>query len=485
MLNTTTRALTTTTFALPGGPISAELNADGSRVVVTAFDGTDTRVAVLNTATGAQTGTTLAVGGQVAGTVLSADGNRVVVTAFDPINTRVAVLNTATGAQIGGTLTLGGAALNIPVLSADGTRALVTTSVYDRATAATTIEAAVINTATGAQAGAPFALPGQPSRSVVLNANGSRALVTTPTQVAVMDTTTGAQIGTILTGNSAPLVSADRTRAVIITADSAMGTPTTRVTAIDLATGAQTNTTLTGAWIPPLGADYGPQLSSADGSRVLLIGGVSNPTTGAADTQLAVIDTIAGAQIGTTLTLPGQEFGSKLVTADGSRALIVTNIYDGRTSTNSTRLAVIDTTTGMQIGTTTTLTGFLNGPVKFSADRAVVATISSNFATTGHATTEAAVINTTTGTQVGTTLILDDGTGEAILSADGTRAVVNDGTQLAVIDTATGTQIKPTVGGGNAAQLTADGSRAVVTTPIYNRFTNTYKTKVAVLRTSG
>ena len=90
-----------------------------------------------------------------------------------------------------------------------------------------------------------------------------------------------------------------------------------------------------------------------------------------------------------------------------------------------------------------------------------------------------------TGPYAGTTLTLNDDTGEAVLSADGTRALVNDGAQLAVIDTATGTQIKPTVVGGASAQLTADGSRAVVTTPVYSPFTKSYNTKVAVLKTSG
>jgi DNA-binding beta-propeller fold protein YncE len=495
VISTATRALTTTTFALPGEPISAELNADGSRLLVTTSDATMTRVAVINTATGSQAGTTVAVDGNPVGTlVLSADGGRAFITTSDATTTRVAVINTATGAQIGNTFGVDKPPAARTVLSADGSRALITT--YD----ATTNQATVMNTAT--QTGTTFTLPFQISETPVLNADGSRVLVTTEAgdfatgtytaQMAVVDTTTGAQVGTtlIVTGKEANsrLVSADRGRVVSITSatDPTTGVDTTRIAAIDLATGTQTSTALTGTWDTPLlGTDFRPQLSGADGSRVLLARGVTNPTTGAPTTQVAVIDTTTGAQIGTTITLPGEQFGSRLVSTDGSRALIITNIYDGRTSTNYTRLTVIDTTTGMQIGTTTTLTGFLNGPVQSSADRAVIATISSNFATTGQATTEAAVINTTTGTQVGTTLTLHDDTGTAVISADGTRAVVNDGTQLAVIDTATGIQIKPTVGGGHSAQLTADGTRAVVTTPIYNLFTGTYKTKVAVLKTSG
>lgn len=502
VLNTRT-ALTSTTFALPGAPTSAESNTDGSRVVVT----TTTTVALFNSATGAQIGTNSAF----TEATLSADGSRVLLTrgVTDPttnaVNTQLAVLNTTTGAQIGTTLTLDGAQRDVPVFSADGTRALVTTTVDDPATAATTIAAAMINMTTGAQTGTPFALPAEPSKPLLieLNANGSRALLTTPgyissaggwtdSQVSVIDTATGAQLGTTLTfpGDHEAMLSVDRTRVVTVTAtsDSATGADTTQVTAVNLATGAQTITTLDGLWSIPLrGPDYGTALSSTDGSRVLLTRGITNPTTNRTTTQLVVINTSTSAQIGATLTLPGQEFGSLPVSADGSRALIVTTVYDGDTGAQGTRLAVIDTTTGRDISTPIILTGYLNGPVKFSGDRTVVATIcsNSNECPGGKPTTQAAVINTITGTQVGSTLTLNDAHGEAVLSADGTRAVVVNYSQLAVIDATTGTQMKPTIRGTGGAQFTADGSRAVIITPIYNLFTNSYTTRVTVVKTSG
>jgi hypothetical protein len=238
---------------------------------------------------------------------------------------------------------------------------------------------------------------------------------------------------------------------------------------IDTSTGAEIGTplVLAGAWyIPLIGADYRRQVLTRDGSRVLIASAVTNPTTGAKSTRVAVIDTITGTQTGTTLTLAGEEFGSKLVSLDGTRALIVTHVYDGRISVNTARLTVIDTTTGTQIGTTTTLTGFLNGPILFSANtgRAVVATISSNFVTTGIATTQVAVINTTTGTQTGSTLTYTPDTGYALLSADGTRALINTGSKLAVINTITGTQAGTTVTGGSYPLLTPDGTRVLIVT---------------------
>jgi hypothetical protein len=104
--------------------------------------------------------------------------------------------------------------------------------------------------------------------------------------------------------------------------------------------------------------------------------------------------------------------------------------------------------------------------VLFSANtgRAVVATISSNFVTTGIATTQVAVINTNTGTQAGTTLTYTPDTGYALLSADGTRALINTGSKLAVINTLTGTQAGATVTGGWYPLLTPDGTRALIIT---------------------
>ena len=71
-------------------------------------------------------------------------------------------------------------------------------------------------------------------------------------------------------------------------------------------------------------------------------------------TRLTVIDTTTGTQVGTTLTLPG--YRSATWSADGTHALTITS--DGNETTGfTTRVVVIDTTTATQTGTPLTLTG--------------------------------------------------------------------------------------------------------------------------------
>ena len=97
--------------------------------------------------------------------VLSPDGTRAVMTTtvIDPISlartTRVAVINTVTGQQSGPTLTFtgGGSAQ----FNADGTRVLVTTAIPNTTTGidTTSLATAVIDTATGAQTDPPSPSP--------------------------------------------------------------------------------------------------------------------------------------------------------------------------------------------------------------------------------------------------------------------------------------------------------------------------------------
>lgn len=496
VINTTTGAQIGSTISVSGSPAGIRfLGADAKRAMILTdvydaydWDGNvehNTAVTVIDTTTGAQIGTPLTVPGSPLDSMVSADGTRTLVTTSIPNpttgipTTRVTVINTSTATQIATVVDLAGNRSSAQLLSVDATRALIITTEGDWAAGITRV--AVLNTTTGTQT--ETVLDGEAS-GLMFNANGSRALITTrtydrttgayTTRLAVIDTITGGQIGdTIaLDGEGTVVLSADRTRAVVTVSESdpVSGTAT-RISVFDLATGTQvgTSVTLAGQWsIPLIGADYSRQLLNADGSRALITSKVVDPATGAADTRVAVIDTITGSQTGETITLAGDEFGSALVSADGSRVLIVTNVYDGRVSVNTTRLTVIDTTTCTQVGSTTTLTGFLNGPVLFNADsrRAVI--------TTSTPSTQVAVINTTTGTQVGTTLGYG-GSGLVRMSADGARVLVATGSQLAVINTATGTQAGGTVAGGAYPYLSPDGTRALIVTK-YN------PTRVTVLR---
>lgn len=482
---------TGTTLTLPGAVGVQLLSADGSRALTTTYGSGTTQVAVINTLTGAQTGTTVSVtGNSLEAPVLTADRTRALITTSRPIweapdTTRVAVLDTTTGTQLGTTVEIAGNELAPPVLNADGSRAAITNQIGDFASGYTT-RATVINVATGAQVGATADLDGTGISygAPVFNAAGNRVVFmartegpvnTFTTRLAVLDAATGAPVGTglVVAGDGARELSADRTRMVITAAstDPVTQVTTTKLATVDLATGNQIgDVTLPGTWRT--------LLMTPDGSRAVTIAGDN------AGTHVAVIDTLTGAQTGTTLNLAGEEFGSRLISVDGSRALITTSVYNGATSVNSERLTVLDTTTGSQIGNTVTLIGFLNG-VQYSPDtkRVVAMTISSNFNTTGVPTSQVAVLDTLTGLQVGSTLTLKPDNGYLVLSGGGTRAVVSTGSQLVVINTANGAQVGSALTGvGSNPLLTADGSRALTTGISYNAWTRTYTTTARVLK---
>jgi hypothetical protein len=137
------------------------------------------------------------------------------------------MIDMATGTQIGTTLTLTGGPSDPAMFIANGTRALITTHRYDPATRTNTQAVAVINTSTGTQVGTTFTVTSKTLSSQVLSADGTRALITTTagnlrsgtTRVAVIDTITGGQTSTTVTGYewAQSLISADGKRAVITT----------------------------------------------------------------------------------------------------------------------------------------------------------------------------------------------------------------------------------------------------------------------------
>ncbi|OBA88443.1 hypothetical protein A5642_17050 [Mycolicibacterium mucogenicum] len=481
---------TGTTLTLPGAVGVQLLSADGSRALTTTYGSGTTQVAVLDTLTGAQTGTTVSVtGNQLEAPVLNADRTRALITTSRPIwetpdTTRVAVLDTTTGTQLGTTVEIAGNEVAPPALNTDGSRAAISTQIGDFASGYTT-QATVINVATGAQIGSTQGLEGQAVYGApVFNATGDRVVFmartegpvgTFTTRLTVLDAATGAPVGAglVVDGDGARELSADRTRMVITatSTDPVTQVVTTKLATVDLATGNQVgDVALPGTWRS--------LLLTPDGGRAATI------TEDNAGTHVAVIDTLTGAQTGTTLNLAGTEFGSRVISVDGSRALIVTAVYNGATSINTERLTVLDTTTGAQVGNTLTLTGFLNG-VQYSpdTDRVVAMTISSNFNTTGVPTSQVAVLDTTTGLQLGSTLTLKPDNGYLVLSAGGTRAVVSTGSQFVVINTTNGTQVGGALTGvGSNPLLTADGSRALTTGVSYNFWTRTYTTTARVLK---
>src|SRR5207344_1735166 len=130
------------------------------------------------------------------------------------------------------------------------------------------------------------------------------------------------------------------------------------------ATGAPTGPTFT-----LTGAPHSFDLVSADGTLALITTHVPDQYQGNGTTRVSVIDTTTGNQLGTTLTIPGS--GDALLSADGTHALIITAVYDSAawiTDPHSTGVAVIDTTTGKQIGATFTMPGAIYGAQLLNAD---------------------------------------------------------------------------------------------------------------------
>jgi hypothetical protein len=416
-------------------------------------------------------GTIPLAGGAFGQTVVSADGARALVTTFDGKAYAVVTVDTATGAQIGAAIALKGHPSVSPLLlNASGSRALVTTSGGDVGTLVTVMDTAAGTQTATEMVGTAYMLP-------KLSADGSRALITTEvddatTAVAVIDTATGRQLGTtlMLTGTSASLVLiAGGSRALITTDLYAYGgapEDTTAVTTIDTATGTQFGVTVTFT-------SGGPHsmLLSDDGSRAVITTDYHDIANPVDTTTVTIIDTGTGTQIGTTLTLAGG-LGMLLRGGDDNHVVVGGTLYDYSTANAIAQAVVVDTATGTQVGTTVELPGY-GGPRYTTADGSYAVLTAQNFNGATYSTSLTA-INTTTGMQVGTPFTVDGtlATRHLIMSADGTHFVVvtDDGdpystthtTWLTVIDATTGTRTGVTVTAPGAAQDPLDSGNPPV-----------------------
>jgi hypothetical protein len=531
-----------------GGQGSAQFNPDGTRAVITTSvpntsTGIDTTlVTLIDAITGSQTGSTLSLVGTPAGTVLLGSGNSRALFVTDAYNvyqgsmaghfTGVTVIDTATGSQVAPTFTVSGAFAYAVPLGVDASRVLV--AAYNAQTDQTNL--AVINTATGVPIGTPGSIAGPQYQwdSPALSEDGIRAVVTTHnsatgiTQMVSIDTVSGVQTNVpfALTGNPShpQLLGSGGSRALVAVSQGDSTTDvTTQVAVIDTSTGAPASVpfTLDGEW-------QGAGLLSADGDHALITTVDGNGDTGFT-TRFAVVDTLTGAQVGavTTVagagssqlaadgrhalvvagnhvlvidTLTGSQVGSDVagltgdliarpVTADANRVLVLANTYDSLNHVGSTVAKLIDTETGTVIGTPITLTGAAG--MLFSADgnRALLTANSRDWVSSADHV-ELAVMNTATGVQTGNTLSIDGYTsGSFIVGAYGDNAIVVVGTDtgsttLAVIDFSTGVQTGNfALAGspGNFPLLSPDGSRALITTAVANSFTN-YASTVSVIR---
>jgi hypothetical protein len=96
----------------------------------------------------------------------------------------------------------------------------------------------------------------------------------------------------------------------------------------------------------------------------------SSPGTFDFTTDVKLIDTSTGIQIGEDITLHG--LGSGYFSADGLRAVYAAGNYVGGPGMYISSVAVIDTTTGAQIGDTINLDGVAGVDVNPDGTRALV-----------------------------------------------------------------------------------------------------------------
>ncbi|QEN14574.1 hypothetical protein ACRDU6_19565 [Mycolicibacterium sp. ELW1] len=382
VLNITTGSQIGHAVSLDGGPwVDPIVNDDGVHVLLTSSIAGASHAAVIDTVAGEQSGVTVDLQG-TAGYVLPAvDGVHVLLTTYDGSSSRVAVVDATTGDEAGNTLTMNGR-LERPLLSADGVHALMTAYGPD------STEVAVLDTVTGERTGVPLVFSGQ-VRGPLVNIDGIHALFASSTgnstQVFVVDSRTGELTGDAVAIDgtmSYVLVDAGQTHALVVTSDGG----STRFTSFDSASGQPLRVSLSFSgeltgWPQPS--------TAADGTHALFI------LDDADITRLVLIDISTGAQTGTGLVLPGDP-GIQIVSDDGNHTTIVTRTAATKSHGSSTRVAVIDTTTGNQVGVTTRLTGTPAVLPQLSADghHVVVRTfagLSANLdTTTGTATTHIA-----------------------------------------------------------------------------------------------
>ncbi|SEH61361.1 VCBS repeat-containing protein/40-residue YVTN family beta-propeller repeat-containing protein [Mycolicibacterium rutilum] len=424
---------------------------DGTRYVVTSYNGTDRtlRIVVVNTETGEQQGETVAVQGSMERALyFNADRTRLAVSgysySYDEYEgvgygvTSTVLIDPINGGQIGDTVTLGGNPQPV-IFSANGNRAVISARPGSPHPDITAV--ALVDTATGQQIGTDIAVPGD--TTIALTADGSRIVFTgstfTDTTVKVIDGATGGQLGAdiVVSGwRAGPVaLSPDGTRATVVTTplDSSSGTGTLRVVTVDTADGTQV-----------AGDSYnGPQNMSgiaeatADGSAIVVV----TQDTVSNTISVSIVDTHSGAFVGTPVVVSGRWRDSQF-SQDGTRAVVST--YDDVTMTS--HLVLVDVANGAALNADVALAGFHNDPAVFSEDGTRLL-----FETTAPGATSSrqfTVLNTATGAAIvpGTTLPYES---EVRMIGTGDRIVVayNQGnaSRLMVLDGLTGNQVGATV----------------------------------------
>ena len=415
---------------------------DGTRMLVAATllgsDGSPTtHMAVLATSSGLQIGSGVSVSGFLGDLQVSTNQTRAIITAlsepewtdldFSTDVSTVVVVDLTTGDQLGSSIAQMG--YSVATLNTDGSRAIITTASGGSASGLTTT-VLMIDTATGAQVGNPLILNGFAAAPALFVPDGSRALVALyslddpeswgpdATNVAVVDAVTGAQLGSTLTVQGQPYVDGDiesytpvhlnndGSRAVIstVTVDE-LGDEVARFAILNTSTGVQVGSTLLLAGHPESWSNGFEPYFSADGERAY-VASVSGSYDTGFNSHFAVLDTASGAQLGSTLSLNGHAYGWEEFSLDDSRGFVIADRIDDTTGRQVAEVAIVNTLTGAQVGSTHTFS--VDGSVwgHYIDDGARVLIMAVEGYGESESTT-ATLLDASTGTQVGTPLVIN------------------------------------------------------------------------------
>ena len=441
---------------------SAQLNADGTRLAITesGYDlvgagGYYGTVRLVDTATGA----TVYSRDDFKGTTtlqFSADGTRAVIVADIPGNyneqrdARWLVIDTVSGAELSGHT--GSTGSTLADINSDGTRVVLTKSAWGPISPLNTVVTSVrvVDTATGelvSDNNHPFWFSQRDFSDVEVfrarfSADGSHVIVAyehdphdSLTTVAVLDSDTGAKLrNDIVSGHPVGILIDAAGTVLLTTREFVDGEQLTTWTVIDTTTAASVGPGVS-LLDPPVKfgtdepTDYPATTQlSADGTRAVLTTYSENDHH--FQTRVAVLDTTTGRQVGTTAIFQANWTPSGVQLSPDGTHVVVTSTLDFVT----TYVTVLSTETGT-VGSVLGLHGDVTGPVQFNHDgtRAVVTTRGD--ANANGVATLVTVIDTTTGSRIGTTVPVPDaaGIGPAKMSDDGTLVVVPTRTYAGIL----------------------------------------------------
>lgn len=294
------------------------------------------QVTAIDALSGAYIGSTTTAGLATAPVVVSPDGQRLIQTTYyQPLNKTIVTVIDSDGNYVGEADTPGGA-LGDPVFSEDGSRGYQTVTVYNPALETFDTTIVMLDGTTGTKLG-EHQVAGLAVQGLRLSKDGSTAIQTvnteTGTTVTVIDTDAGVFADVEVDGGAADgpaIISADGTRAAVLTRSDGPNGPTVAVTLID------TNTATPSVSSSVTGNNaFGRLTQSADGTMavaMLSAGGYTTPV---------VID-FEQSSIAVPTQFRGRPSGAAGFSPDGSYVAAPIEYVDPATLRTTTSLIILE-----------------------------------------------------------------------------------------------------------------------------------------------